>query len=107
MPKITLSNSHSDRVLTLWLEPRGEDYWMYPGEDFTVEFDDGDYAAGVIGADGGQFLVQWEDDGLRVWAASGLPKVRDRTGTELECGHRRPDEVDNAWREAGRFGPTG
>ncbi|MFD4428978.1 hypothetical protein [Nocardia sp. NPDC058497] len=100
MSKIVLSNPHSDKTLVVWLEPSGEDYWMHPGDVLTIDFDDADFAEHLIG--NGHFEVSWRDDGVVVWPASRYGStVRDRSGTEIDCGHQRPDHVDRAWREAG------
>ncbi|MFE6924793.1 hypothetical protein ACFVAV_27470 [Nocardia sp. NPDC057663] len=105
MPKIMLSNPHSDKALVVWVEPWGRDYWMNPGDELTFDFDEADYAENMIGKDNGHFLVSWLDDGIVVWPASRYGStVRDQSGTELDCGHQRPAHVDLAWREAGNFG---
>ncbi|MEV0683841.1 hypothetical protein AB0I35_08245 [Nocardia sp. NPDC050378] len=104
MPKMTLSNPHSDQALVVWLEPWGRDYWMNPGDEFTFDFDDADYAEHVIGKDNGDFMVEWLDDGLLLWPSSRSGStVRDKSGTELDCGHQRPAHIDQAWRDAENF----
>ncbi|MGW6422991.1 hypothetical protein ACWF82_09975 [Nocardia sp. NPDC055053] len=95
MPKILLSNPHSDTTLVVWIEPWGEDYWMRPGDALTVEFDDADLAEQAI--DAGPFEVSWLDNGIVVWVVSrdGCT-IRDRSGAKIECGHQRPDQADPA-----------
>ncbi|MEU4319645.1 hypothetical protein AB0F85_07215 [Nocardia fluminea] len=101
MPKLMLSNPHSDKTLVVWLEPQGEDYWMNPGDELTFDFADADYSESVIGKDNGHFLVSWLDEGFVVWPAARYGStVLDRSGTELDCGHKRPAHADLAWREA-------
>lgn len=35
MPKIRLNNDN-EKILGIWVEPWGEDYWMNPKEQFTI-----------------------------------------------------------------------
>ncbi|MEU8896632.1 hypothetical protein [Nocardia sp. NPDC048505] len=99
MPKLLLSNPYSDKTLTVMLEPYGEDYWMRPGDAFIIEFDDADYSEHVVSNDA-QFDVSWHEDGIIVWPAGRFGgTVRDQSGTELPCGHQRPEHVDRAWRK--------
>ncbi|OJF84637.1 hypothetical protein NS14008_23975 [Nocardia seriolae] len=81
-----MTNPHEDKVVRVWLEPMGEDYWMRPREAFTFEFDEREFSASMCGA---HFDVSWDDGDLIVWAGA-IAKVRDQSGTELECGHQRP-----------------
>ncbi|WP_405496663.1 hypothetical protein [Nocardia sp. NBC_00511] len=68
-----------------------EEYWLRPGDVFTVEFDDSDRVEQMIGD--ADFDVSWHDSGIVVWTASGQDvAVRDQTGSKLEQGHQRPGE---------------
>ncbi|WP_433672279.1 hypothetical protein ACQP06_11910 [Nocardia sp. CA-136227] len=48
MPKIRFSNT-SDKLLQVWTEPIPEDYWMRPGDVFTIAYDDNDFEESVLG----------------------------------------------------------
>lgn len=79
-----------DGDLCLFIEPYGEDYWLKPGEVFTV-------APAAKGIDVWFHTVLWRD-GITVWLyEDGEPEkmileavVTDADGTRLECGHQRP-----------------
>ncbi|MFJ3842275.1 hypothetical protein ACIPY6_43295 [Streptomyces sp. NPDC090054] len=79
-----------DESLCLFIEPYGEDYWLKPGEVFTV-------APEVEGIDVWFSTVVWKG-GITVWPyEDGDPvkivmeyTVSDANGTRLECGHQRP-----------------
>ncbi|MET7297815.1 hypothetical protein [Embleya sp. NPDC005575] len=76
--------------LCLFIEPLAEDYWMKPGEAFTVgpESDNVDV----------WFETFVSKDRITVWLyENGDPArivldyaVVDADGTRLECGHQRP-----------------
>ncbi|MFK0113849.1 hypothetical protein [Streptomyces sp. NPDC091217] len=76
--------------LCLFVEPYGEDYWLAPGEAFTVKPD-------------GEGIDVWfstyvSQDCIAVWLyEDGDParvvldhKVVDANGISLDCGHQRP-----------------
>ncbi|MEU8895618.1 hypothetical protein [Nocardia sp. NPDC048505] len=86
MLKLRLTNPHNDKMIAVWLEPLCEDYWMRPGESFTIEFDENDFSESMCGA---HFDVSWVDNDLVVWAGA-IAHVRDQSGVELGCGHQRP-----------------
>ncbi|MFZ4296913.1 hypothetical protein ACOZE3_03180 [Streptomyces cinereoruber] len=75
-------------LFCLFVEPYGEDFWLKPGDEFTV----------VPGADASdpQFTVVAATDRLVVWIYEGGDPdkvvvdytVVDSSGTELECGHQ-------------------
>ncbi|MGW5112131.1 hypothetical protein [Nocardia sp. NPDC004123] len=89
MPKLIFTNPHSDKSYAVWVEPWGRDYWLRPGEAITLEFDEHD--RGEKMPDRADFDVAWHEDSIVVWTASRTEvAVRDRSGTELECGHQRP-----------------
>ena len=72
----------------MWVEPLGEDYWLNPGETFTVVADDDPDADG--------FNVVHHDQGVSVWyeaASWPEPQVYDASGKLLRCGHQRPQEA--------------
>ncbi|XQE89436.1 hypothetical protein ACN24M_33090 [Streptomyces microflavus] len=76
--------------LWLFVEPYGEDYWLKPGQVFTV-------APEVEGIDG-WFSTAVCQEGITVWLyEDGDPTkvvleytVSYADGTRLECGHQRP-----------------
>ncbi|MFE7484492.1 hypothetical protein [Streptomyces sp. NPDC057552] len=78
--------------LWLFVEPYGEDYWLKPGEVFTV-------APEVEGIDV-WFSTAISQEGITVWLyEDGDPAkvvleytVTDADGKRLECGHQRPPE---------------
>ncbi|MGW6740815.1 hypothetical protein ACWGDX_08730 [Streptomyces sp. NPDC055025] len=79
-----------DGDLCLFIEPYGEDYWLKPGEVFTV-------APDAEGIDVWFSTSIWRE-GITVWLyEDGDPHkivleyaVADANGTRLECGHQRP-----------------
>ncbi|MGW4352230.1 hypothetical protein ACWELJ_09060 [Nocardia sp. NPDC004582] len=92
MPKLMLSNPFAEKTLTVWLEPWGRDYWMRPGDVFTIEFEaTGD--SEPADDDPPPFEVSWLDDGIVVGVVFDSI-VRDRNGQELVCGHQRPVDLD-------------
>ena len=97
MPKIRLKND-TEKILAVWVEPLGEDYWMHPKERFTI--------ATTETAEGGDcetvpFDVVFHDQGVSVWVNIGYEAVvYDQSGTEVDCGHQRPLEVQREWTEA-------
>ncbi|MEV6677361.1 hypothetical protein AB0N09_10910 [Streptomyces erythrochromogenes] len=76
--------------LCLFIEPYGEDFYLRPGEGFTV-------APEAEGIDVWFSTLVWEG-GITVWLyEDGDPAkmvleytVTDANGTRLECGHQRP-----------------
>ncbi|MFG3587356.1 hypothetical protein [Streptomyces sp. NPDC047990] len=76
--------------LCLFVEPYGEDYWLTPGEVFTV-------MSAVEGIDV-WFSTQVSQDCIAVWIyEEGDPakvvldyQVVDADGTFLDCGHQTP-----------------
>ncbi|MFF5233240.1 hypothetical protein [Dactylosporangium sp. NPDC000521] len=87
----------SDGWLVLWLEPLGEDRWLKPGETVHIRSDhDGDDAPFTVD--------RLEDDdeaagiaNIAVWVNGGAAEVTDSSGTRLESGHQRPEEVTKKW----------
>ncbi|BAG17219.1 hypothetical protein SGR_390 [Streptomyces griseus subsp. griseus NBRC 13350] len=79
-----------DDDLWIFVEPYGEDYWLKPGDVFTV-------APEVEGIDV-WFSTAVCPEGITVWLyEDGDPTkvvlkytVSDADGTRLECGHQRP-----------------
>ncbi|MEU6072452.1 hypothetical protein [Micromonospora sp. NPDC047074] len=75
-----------DRVVCLFIEPLGEDFWMRPEETFVVVGDAVDP----------EFSVSTMPDHVIVWVNAGDPYnaqvVDGRSGNVLECGHGRPGE---------------
>lgn len=87
----------------LFIEPYGEDFYLKPGEVFTV-------APEAEGIDVWFSTLVWEG-GITVWPyEDGDPTklvleytVTDADGTRLECGHQRPPKP---WLRHGRTGLT-
>ena len=80
--KMTFSND-AERVITLWLEPWGEDYWIQPGETFDLVPDNP--------KDTFYFAVAHKGGDITVFAEGGCDHVRvEHDGKTLECGHHRP-----------------
>ncbi|WAZ26221.1 hypothetical protein STRCI_007775 [Streptomyces cinnabarinus] len=89
MNRLPVRNGGEDDVC-LFIEPYGEDFWLRPGDEFTV-----------VPADGArdpQFTVVSTTDCLVVWIYEGGDPERvivdyvvvDSGGAALECGHQRP-----------------
>ncbi|MET7426803.1 hypothetical protein [Dactylosporangium sp. NPDC005555] len=91
-------HNDSDGLLVLWLEPWGEDRWLKPCETFHVRSD-------YDGVDAPFTVDHFEDDddraagiaNIAVWVNEGNAEVTDGTGTRLECGHQRPEDVTRKW----------
>ncbi|MFJ8230317.1 hypothetical protein ACIQ9E_10240 [Streptomyces sp. NPDC094448] len=96
MPKIRLNNE-TGKVLGVWVEPLGEDFWMNPEDRFTLatvtpESEDSDEAP---------FEVVFHDSGVSVCVNVGYEAVvHDRSGARVDCGHQRPVEIRQRWAEA-------
>ncbi|RSS76831.1 hypothetical protein EF918_22685 [Streptomyces sp. WAC06614] len=77
-------NNDTEKILAVWIEPLGEDYWMNPEERFTIATktaESGD-------SDEVPFDVVFHDRGVSVWVNIGYEAVvRDQSGTEVDCGH--------------------
>jgi hypothetical protein len=82
-----------ERLVLLFVEPLGNDYWMKPEDAFVV-------VGGGEVADS-EFSIDSMPDHVIVWVNEGDPfavKVFDQaSGVELECGFQRP---------AGAFEPS-
>ncbi|MEU6482610.1 hypothetical protein [Streptomyces sp. NPDC046887] len=88
MPSIRVGND-TDRMLTVRVEPLGEDFWLKPGERLTL------VARAPEGPDSGEppFEVTQHDSGVNVWSHLDVePVAYDGSGTEVHCGHQRPAE---------------
>jgi hypothetical protein len=101
MAAISVRNSSSG-LLTMWLEPLGEDRWLKPGETFQTRSD-------FTGDEQPFSLDLWVDDGdhavgienITVWVDQGDCRTvvtTDTDGNTIECGHQRPHDVDQRWR---------
>ncbi|MFJ7278452.1 hypothetical protein [Kitasatospora sp. NPDC098663] len=96
MPKIRLNNDN-EKILGIWVEPWGEDYWMNPKEQFTIttETPEG------VHSDEAPFEVVFHDQGVSLYVNIGYEAVvTDQSGSELGCGHQRPLEFLRAWTES-------
>jgi hypothetical protein len=97
MPKIRVNND-SERIMVVWVEPWGEDYWMKPKEWFTIV---ADTTPQDTHTDEAPFEVGCHDQGVSVYVNTGHEAaVYDHSGNEVDCGHQRPLEVLRAWTEA-------
>ncbi|MFB6840343.1 hypothetical protein [Streptomyces sp. NPDC056361] len=75
-------SNDGDALLELWLEPFGQDYWMRPGEVFTVT----SYGSW----NDHPFETYHEPGRLTVFATSFFATVSDADGDEVPGGHQRP-----------------
>jgi hypothetical protein len=86
MAKLRLEND-GDKLLTVYVEPWGRDYWLKPSEAAIIVTEDA--------ADGQPFSVINHAQGISVRADSGnWAEVYDASGVVLECGHQRPPQAD-------------
>ncbi|MFE3559698.1 hypothetical protein ACFXKW_33300 [Streptomyces sp. NPDC059193] len=89
-PVPMLVENSGDELLELWLEPFGQDYWLRPGEQFTVtSYGTWHDRPFELAHDPGQ---------IRIWACSCFATVTFPDGTEVPGGHQRP---------AGKYGTQG
>ncbi|MEU2455071.1 hypothetical protein ABZ605_33920 [Streptomyces sp. NPDC012765] len=96
MPKIRLHNDNK-KVLGVWVEPWGEDYWMKPEDQFTIVTDTPE----DVHSDEAPFEVVFHDQGVSVHVNIGYEAaVYDHAGNKVDCGHQRPIEVLRTWTEA-------
>lgn len=86
-----LSNRFAEKIVTVWLEPWGRDYWMRPGDVFIIESDD--RVSCEQANDDPPFEVSWLENGIMVGVMVDST-VRGRDGIELECGYQRPVDLD-------------
>ena len=94
-------NNDSAQWLIVWLEPLGEDRWLKRGEALQIRTDyvGDELAFGVLTHASEKDRADGIDN-LSVYVERGHPMavVTDRDGNVLECGHQRPDEVDQRWK---------
>ncbi|MFE4458305.1 hypothetical protein ACFROC_13225 [Nocardia tengchongensis] len=108
MAQMDVAN-RSQSWLVLWLEPWGEDRWLKPGESFRITTDyhgEGlDFTVGFSVSDDGRCI---RTENLTVWVEHGTRvEVTDSgTGGQIECGHQRPVEVEQAWWQRIALPPT-
>ncbi|MFD0732462.1 hypothetical protein [Planotetraspora mira] len=82
--------SGSEDLVCLFIEPYGENFWLKPGDKFTV--------VPAEDTSDPQFTVVAATDHMVVWIyESGDPEkvivdyaIIDNNGTALECGHQQP-----------------
>lgn len=77
--------NNGDRLLELFLEPVGQDYWLKPGESVVV--------TSYGHWDDHPFETAHEPDRITVWCTSWFATVTDRAGQEVPGAHQRPDGV--------------
>ncbi|ONI77348.1 hypothetical protein ALI144C_33565 [Actinosynnema sp. ALI-1.44] len=78
-------HNNGDRLLELFLEPIGQDYWLRPGESVVV--------TSYGHWDDHPFETVYEPDRITVWCTSWFATVTYPNGQEVPEAHQRPDEV--------------
>jgi hypothetical protein len=84
--RIKISNDRSS-FITLSLEPWGEDYGMFPNDEFDIIADDADETC--------YFHIGYDEKVIYVYAegnANYYPRVY-QNGKELDCGHNRRENL--------------
>ncbi|MDQ3799815.1 MAG: hypothetical protein M3384_10205 [Acidobacteriota bacterium] len=83
--KIKVTNDSSS-FLTLWLEPWGEDYGMFPNEEFEI--------IAAEAEDKFCFHIFYAENGIQAYAEGDAKYVAVRQdGKLLSCGHNRQEKV--------------
>ncbi len=82
-PVSMLVTNDGDELLELLLEPCGQDYWLGPGEAFTV--------TSYGHWDDHPFETTHEPNRITVCATSWFATVSDANGNEVPGGHQRPE----------------
>ncbi len=82
-PVPMLVQNDGDKLLELWLEPFGQDYWLLPDEAVMV--------TSYGHWDGHPFETVHEPDRITIWATSFFATVSDSNGDEIPGGHQRPE----------------
>ncbi|MEO6087443.1 MAG: hypothetical protein ABIQ18_30460 [Umezawaea sp.] len=78
-----LVQNDGERLLELFVEPVGVDYWLRPGEAvFVTSYGHWDHYP---------FETIHESDHITVWCTSWFATVTDRHGEELPIGYQRPE----------------
>jgi hypothetical protein len=72
-----------DRLLELFLEPTGQDYWLQPGESVVV--------TSYGHWDSHPFETIHEPDRITVWCTSWFATVTHPNGQEVPGAHQRPE----------------
>ncbi|MEU9073968.1 hypothetical protein [Kitasatospora sp. NPDC048538] len=86
--KTSVSNE-TEGMHCLWVEPRGTDHRMRPGEEFTVvtEPEHEKSPSDVV----------VHAQGITVWVnSSNHAEVVDKNGGIVPCGHQRPADCDDS-----------
>ncbi|MFB7831685.1 hypothetical protein [Streptomyces sp. NPDC056056] len=72
----------------MWVEPWGTDYWMRPGERFSVVTE--------LEPEESPFNVVVHATGITVWVNSAnSSEVLDQDGVVVPCGHQRPTDLES------------
>ncbi len=82
MATLTVRNRGTTKATVLYLEPWGEDYWLLPGDEVSVE------TAEERKQD--VFSVDMQDEGIQVWVQATQAVVVSASGVVLDSGHQRP-----------------
>jgi hypothetical protein len=81
--KRRLVTNTSDRLMLIFIEPEGQDYWLRPNEVAEIR-------AEIKGPDN-DFVLRQNEDGLTVWPSPGMGIVTIwAQDVELQCGYQRP-----------------
>jgi hypothetical protein len=89
MEKVTLRikiSNDRDSFVTLMLEPWGEDYGMFPKDEFEIVGEDADETC--------YFHIVYGEKDIQVYAegkANYYPRIY-QNGIELDCGHNRQED---------------
>lgn len=76
-------DNRGDRLLMIFTEPEGQDYWLKPGDKFEVR-------APITSADA-MFEIALHDDGVIVYPSHDMGYVSVWCNDiELDVGHQRP-----------------
>ncbi|MEV6714917.1 hypothetical protein AB0M48_23120 [Lentzea sp. NPDC051208] len=90
----------SSRWLVVWLEPFGEDRWLERGEMVCIRTDNvGEELAFNVEthATEEERAAGIENMTIYIENCSLYADVTDRDGNVVECGHKRPEEIDREW----------
>ena len=77
--------NRGSRLIPLYTEPEGQDYWLQPGETVEIRAE----VASVLA----DFEIHEESEGIIVWPSNDMGYISAWSiGKLLECGYQRPNE---------------
>lgn len=83
MERRRIVTNTSDRMMLVFTEPEGQDYWLRPAESVELRA-----AADSPAAD---FEICDHSDGVTIWPSDGLGYISVWAGgVEPFCGHQQP-----------------